>query len=112
MSIVSQVGLSLSIPLAIFFLRKFFAMNLEHFAARLRDLRKAAGLSQKELAEKTGLSQNGISNWESAIREPSWGAVQQLAAALGVTCEAFADGPAAAAATDKGKGKATKGKGK
>lgn len=60
-----------------------------NFGKRLQELRKAAGLTQKELAEKAGLSQNGISNWETGDRDPVWSIVQALAAALGVDCSEF-----------------------
>jgi transcriptional regulator with XRE-family HTH domain len=64
-------------------------MDPKQFGPKLRALREAAGLSQKELAEVSGLSQNGISQWERGTREPSWGAVLALAEALGVDCRAF-----------------------
>lgn len=80
------------------------------FGQILQELRKSAGLSQKELAEKSGLSQNGISQWERGEREPTWTAVKTLAAALGVSCEAFQMKPAVEEkpvkpATKKGKKK-------
>ncbi len=59
------------------------------FAARLKELRKAAGLSQAELAELAGMHRFGVAKLEQGIREPSWATVQALAAALGVKCEAF-----------------------
>jgi transcriptional regulator with XRE-family HTH domain len=58
---------------------------------KLRELRLAAGLSQKQLAEAAGVAQNAVSQWETGIREPSWSNVRALAAALGVTCQAFAE---------------------
>jgi transcriptional regulator with XRE-family HTH domain len=59
------------------------------FAARLRELRTKAGLSQAVLAERAGLHLHGITKLEQGEREPSWATVQALAAALEVTCEAF-----------------------
>jgi transcriptional regulator with XRE-family HTH domain len=64
-------------------------MDPKQFGPKLRELREAAGLSQKELAERSGLSQNGISHWERGDREPGWSAVLALAEALGVDVSAF-----------------------
>jgi transcriptional regulator with XRE-family HTH domain len=60
------------------------------FAERLQSLREAKGLSQYALAKRSGLSKQALSRLELGDREPSWGTVQVLAAALGVSCEAFA----------------------
>ena len=63
------------------------------FATRLRELRQAAGLTQKQLAEKSGLHQRSISHYEQGLVDPSLPAAQAIAAALGVTVLAF-DEPA------------------
>lgn len=42
--------------------------NLELFAFRVKKLRKARKLSQKELAEALGLTQTAISGIESGLR--------------------------------------------
>ena len=81
------------------------------FGARLRELRTTAGLTQAELAERSGLHLHGVTKLEQGDREPSWVTVQALAKALGVDCIAFQtdDQPEAAAppppAKRKGKGK-------
>jgi transcriptional regulator with XRE-family HTH domain len=62
-----------------------------YFAGRLRTLRESAGLSQYALAKRAGLSKQGMSRLELGEREPTWVTVQRLAAALGVSFEAFAD---------------------
>lgn len=64
-------------------------MDVVQFRRKLRELRDAAGLSQKELADKAGLSQRAISAWETGDHEPGWGAILALAAALSVDCRAF-----------------------
>jgi transcriptional regulator with XRE-family HTH domain len=69
-------------------------MNDQWFAARLKELREAAGLSQKALADRAGLSQRAVSHWEQGIREPGWSNVLALARALGVDCRAFDQKPA------------------
>jgi transcriptional regulator with XRE-family HTH domain len=78
-------------------------MASELFAPRLRELRDRAGLTQKQLAERSGLSQNAVSQWESGIREPSWGAILALADALGVDCRAFQEPPASTPAPKRGR---------
>jgi transcriptional regulator with XRE-family HTH domain len=64
------------------------------FPGRLRELRQAAGLTQKQLAEKAGVSQRAVSHWEQGLREPSWGNVIALGRVLGVDCTAFLLEPA------------------
>jgi transcriptional regulator with XRE-family HTH domain len=61
------------------------------FAARLREQRTAAGLTQAELAERAGMHLHGVTKLEQGDREPSWVTVQALARALGVPYAVFAD---------------------
>lgn len=61
------------------------------FGARLRALRKAAELSQAELADKAGIQANAIARLERGEREPTWPTVLKLAESLGVTPDAFTD---------------------
>jgi transcriptional regulator with XRE-family HTH domain len=70
-------------------------MNAEWFAGRLRELREAAGLTQQQLADKAGLTREGVAQLETARREPSWRTVVSLCRALAVSCEAFLQEPAA-----------------
>jgi transcriptional regulator with XRE-family HTH domain len=69
------------------------------FAARLRDLRTGAKMTQHELAEKAGMHRQTIAQLETGVRKPTWESVQALAKALGVDCTAFQtdDQPEAAA---------------
>jgi transcriptional regulator with XRE-family HTH domain len=69
------------------------AMDLKTFAARLKELREAAGLSQKELAERAGVSQKAVSHWEQGQREPGLFVAPTLAGALGVTVEKLMEEP-------------------
>lgn len=55
----------------------------------LRHRREAAGLTQEALAQRAGMSVGNVRNYEQGLRLPSFPAVVKLAAALGVTCEAF-----------------------
>ena len=68
---------------------------VDRFASRLRELRRAAGLSQAALAQRIGVSSNQISHLERDAREPTWPMAVHLAEALGVTVLAFLALPAA-----------------
>lgn len=59
--------------------------------ARLRLIRRARGLSQKELAEQAGVSLNCISLIERDEISPNVATLQRLADALGVKVTAFFD---------------------
>ena len=52
------------------------------FAENLKDLRKNAGMTQKQLAVIMGVDQRTISAWEKGVCEPSF---QMLA----ILCELF-----------------------
>jgi DNA-binding transcriptional regulator YiaG len=45
---------------------------------QIRAIRKEAGLSQKEMAERIGVSVNSISNWETGRSYPRRGSVEKL----------------------------------
>jgi transcriptional regulator with XRE-family HTH domain len=64
------------------------------FAARLRELREAAGLTQAQLAERAGMHLHGLTKLEQGDREPAWATVIALAEALGVSCDGFRQPPA------------------
>jgi transcriptional regulator with XRE-family HTH domain len=55
------------------------------FGGRLREARKARGLTAIELGELAGVSNSGISRWEQGKRAPGGAYAQKLAKALGVT---------------------------
>jgi transcriptional regulator with XRE-family HTH domain len=61
------------------------------FGARLKELREKAGISQAQLAEKTGMNVFGVAKLEQGTREPSWVTVLLITKALGVDCTAFAN---------------------
>jgi transcriptional regulator with XRE-family HTH domain len=60
------------------------------FRDELIRLRNAAGLSQEKLAVSAGISVANIRNYEQNRRLPSFPVLVKMAAALGVSCEAFA----------------------
>ena len=49
------------------------------FADRIVNLRKSDGLTQKQLAIETGLSEIGIQSYERRIRKPAHDAIISLA---------------------------------
>lgn len=50
---------------------------------RIRELRLAAGLTQKQLADKMGISKPAVSLWESGAQRPSVDKLPKLAGILG-----------------------------
>ncbi len=83
--------------------------NKDRFAARLRELRESAGLTQEALAIKAGLSRDGVAHLEQGRRSPSWKTVQALASALGVESGAFTTTPRTTT-TRRKPGRPTKGR--
>ena len=57
----------------------------ENFGARLKALRKKAGLTQSQLADKIGVSLLTLFRWEKNERQPRVEDVKALAKALGVS---------------------------
>ena len=54
---------------------------------KLAALRKARGLSQKELAKMVGVSQTTIASWEIGTREPNIAKLIQMAEIFGCTVD-------------------------
>ena len=48
------------------------------FGDRIRDARKAAGLTQRQLADNLGVSNTSISNWEKGLSRPDADMIQKL----------------------------------
>jgi transcriptional regulator with XRE-family HTH domain len=78
------------------------------FAGRLRELREAAGLSRKHLAERAGLKEGGVRDIEQGINNPTWPTVLALCDALGVDPNAFAQAPANPSGEKPGRGRPRK----
>ena len=57
------------------------------FADKLITLRKKAGWSQEELAEKLGVTRQSVSKWEGAQSIPDIDKILQLARLFGVTTD-------------------------
>jgi transcriptional regulator with XRE-family HTH domain len=69
-------------------------MNPEWFGGRLRELREAAGLTQQQLADRAGLTREGVAQLEIGRRQPAWKTVLVMCEALGCGCEEFTRAPA------------------
>ena len=52
------------------------------FGDRIRDGRKAAGLTQRQLADRLGVSNTSISNWEKGLSRPDADMIQKLCESL------------------------------
>jgi transcriptional regulator with XRE-family HTH domain len=59
------------------------------FGGRLRELREAAGLTQQELADRSGLTREGVAQLETGRRKPAWASVLMVSDALGISTEEF-----------------------
>lgn len=62
------------------------------FGQRLKALRKAAGLTQKELGDKMFMDRTAIQRWERGQRRPHVYNLVLLAGALGCSVEYLATG--------------------
>lgn len=63
------------------------------FSSKLKSLRESKGLSQPQLAELTGISQQSLGGYELGVASPSWAYLQLIAMALGVSCMDLTDDP-------------------
>jgi transcriptional regulator with XRE-family HTH domain len=80
-------------------------MSATHFGARLRELRQAAGMTQKQLAERSGLHPYGVAKLEQGQNNPRWATVLMLAGALGVVDLRAFEAPAKSPSTKRGRPK-------
>lgn len=74
----------------------------EGFGPRLAGLRRAAGLTQQQLAGRLCVTRQAVSRWESGRTQPDLAGLQELAAALGCTLEQLVGGLEPAAGPDEG----------
>lgn len=54
---------------------------------KIKQLRKAANMSQRELAARLHVSQVAVVNWERGIANPSWERAPELAKVLGCSID-------------------------
>lgn len=59
--------------------------------ARIRKYREMCGLSQKELAQKIGVSNSRVSNWEQGINRPDADILADICKALNVSPSVLLD---------------------
>ena len=52
------------------------------FGEKIRNARKALGLTQRQLAEQIGVSNTSISNWEKGLSRPDADLIQNLCGVL------------------------------
>lgn len=69
-------------------------LSKEDFSKYIFQLRKKAGLSQEELAERVGVHLNTVSQWENGVYIPKMMKLKRLAEALNVTEAELLNGPA------------------
>ena len=60
---------------------------MSEFSERLKELRKAANITQTQLADKLNLHPQTVSKWERGLSEPDISQLGEIAAALGITME-------------------------
>ena len=56
---------------------------------RIKELREAAGMSQRELGERIGISGPAVAMWESGENRPSLTNLEKLADVLGGSIDAI-----------------------
>lgn len=64
------------------------------FGVNLSTLRKRAGMSQEQLAERLVVSRQAVSNWERDLSEPDLGTIQKISELLDVQVSELMGGPA------------------
>ena len=64
-------------------------LDVSNLCRWLRALRRAAGLSQRDVAARTGLNHNIVRVLELGRFRPMWATLDKLACALGCGVEAF-----------------------
>jgi transcriptional regulator with XRE-family HTH domain len=78
------------------------------FGERLRQLRQDAGVTQQELARRSGVNYYTLRNYEQDRRDPFWRNVFDLAGGLGVSAEVFKDCRPAPGAQGRAPGRPSK----
>lgn len=58
---------------------------------KIHELRKIAGLTQEQLAEKTDVTRQTVSKWESGISTPDWESMIKISKLFNFTLDEFAE---------------------
>lgn len=90
---VSKIANALEINPNIFYsdFSQSVADDSEEIGERIKELRKSKKVSQKELAQKAGLSIGSIQGYEQGRYNPKLEAIAKIAGALGVDLKVFYD---------------------
>src|SRR4051794_2932262 len=78
----------------VYFLERV-SMDAKQFGAKLKELREAKGLTQKQLSDAAAVSIRQLSRLEIGTSVATWPMVVKLSEALGVDCRAFLEEPQA-----------------
>ena len=62
---------------------------MENYGGRIKELRERHGLTQKELAEKLGVSAQAVSKWENNVNQPDVSTIRKLCAIFGISVDEF-----------------------
>ena len=63
------------------------AMNDYAFGNYLYELRRRAGLTQKEMAQQLGVTNKAVSKWETGRSKPTTNALRKMAVLFGISVE-------------------------
>ena len=63
--------------------------NMRTQGERIKKLRKSKGVTQRELAERLGISEQAVSKWEKNLSNPSTKNLLQIAKIFGVCTTSF-----------------------
>lgn len=66
---------------------------MSELSNQLRAYREAAGFTQEEASERSGLAVGSISDWERAVRVPNISKLNKLAQVYGATIDAILNHP-------------------
>ena len=62
---------------------------MKNYGLALKNLREYFGLTQREIADKIGVSNHAVSKWENGVNQPDVDTLRALCAAFGVSMEQF-----------------------
>ena len=77
-------------------------MEKKTMGSFLAALRRASGMTQKELAERLNVSDKSVSRWERDDGAPDLALIPVIAEVFGVTCDELLRGERAAAGEEQG----------
>jgi transcriptional regulator with XRE-family HTH domain len=66
------------------YLKRYKMAPKERMAVRLKALRERRGMTQKQLAEKSGVGRSHLARLETGRQDPTLSTLERLAKALGV----------------------------